>query len=92
MPTEAATAALKMKLAELATEREMLTGQIKAIDADRRTLEGAMLILNGQHTGIRPAKPRVTSDSTHLFMERGAFTKAVLEVLRDAKQPLTVVE
>lgn len=81
-----------MKLAELATERGVLTSQIKAIDVDMRTLEGAVLILDGHRTGVRPAKRRAISDSPQPSMERGAFTKAVLEVLRDAAQPLTVME
>lgn len=73
-------------------ERTALADQVRVVTADIHTLESAARIMDGHRTSPRPAKSRATSDSTRLSMERGAFTKAVLEVLRDAKQPLTVME
>ena len=73
-------------------ERTTLAEQVRAITTDIQTLERAKCILNGQRTGTHFAKSMVVGGRAQPFLARGAFTKAVLEVLRDAKQPLTVME
>lgn len=72
-------------------ERTALSEQVRFVTTDIRTLESASRIMDGHRAGLRTSKPRVTI-GTELSMERGAFTVAVLEVLRDAMQPLTVME
>ena len=73
-------------------ERTALAEQVRAVTMDIHTLESAKRILDGQRAALRPAKSMATSESAAPALERGAFTRAVLEVLRDARRPLTVME
>lgn len=92
MSTAPAISAIKTRIVELMQERTALAEQVRIITMDIHTLESAARILDGQRACPRRAKPSASSDSAVPALERGAFTRAVLEVLRDAKRPLTVME
>ena len=92
MSTNPAISAIEARIVELMRERTALSEQVRVVTADSRTLESAARIMDGRRASLRLSKPRATSDNTQLSLERGALTKAVLEVLRDAAQPLTVME
>ncbi len=92
LPTGAVAAALTKRLAELARERRSLADRIKFIDADIKTLQGAGCILDGQRESVRASIQKALQDSAPPPLERGAFTRAVLEALRDADHPLTAIE
>ena len=92
MSTNPAISAIEARIVELMRERTALSEQVRVIATDIHTLETAARIMDGQRTGVRSVKPRATNESTKLSLERGAFTRGVLEVLRDAGSPLTVME
>ena len=73
-------------------ERTALAEQVRAVTMDIHTLESAKRILDGQRAAMRPGKQKAAVDSAVPALEHGAFTRAVLEVLRDARRPLTVME
>ena len=87
-----AISAIETRIVELMQERTALAEQVRAVTMDIHTLESAKRILDGNRAALRPAKPKATNDSAMPALERGAFTRAVLEVLRDARRPLTVME
>ena len=55
-------------------------------------LESAGRILEGHRTVARTAMPKASEDGSVPALARGAFTRAVLETLRDASRPLTATE
>ena len=73
-------------------ERTTLAEQVRVITTDIHTLESAARILDGQRLGLAGRKPRVASDGARPALGHGAFTRAVLEVLREAERPMTAFE
>lgn len=88
MSVHAATTAIKSRMSELVAERSTLLQAVRALDADIATLKQAERILN-QERGPRPDGKTAKPNGCLPGIERGAFTRAVLETLRDAGRPMT---
>ena len=83
------------RIAEMMVRRTALLDEVKHIDADVATLRRAMDIMDGKPSGyVKPthSEPKAKRPYRRSVLKPGDLSRAVLEVLRDAPEPLTTAE
>ena len=90
-----ASNSLLESIAEMAAQRTALLDQGRHIEADLATLRRAVDIMDGKPSGyVKPthSEPKAKRPYRRTVLAPGDLPRAVLEVLRDAPEPLTTAE
>ena len=82
MENQLALDALKIKLGEIASARRQCERRLPELARDRDTINRALVIMGGE----------TNEGAVSLGIATGAFTRTILETLRDAKGPLCTRE